>query len=84
MLLFYRYRGFCLSAITLLPISSSTILYGSSDAGRTIFTKDEKLNSLMLQTGMKINLMGRMVQGTMIQTPLDIEGHLVIIDTIIL
>jgi hypothetical protein len=72
-----RYRGFCLSAITLLPIGSQTLLYGSSDAGKTIHTKDEQLNALMAQLGAKLNLMGREVQGTQVFTPMDIEGHLV-------
>jgi hypothetical protein len=73
----HRYRGFCLSAITLLPINSQTLLYGSSDAGLTIHTEDARLNALMAQLGSKLNLMGREVQGTQVFTPMDIEGHLV-------
>jgi hypothetical protein len=38
------FRGFRLICMTLLPISSSTLVYGSNDAGRTIRASDERMN----------------------------------------
>lgn len=42
------YRGFRVVAMSLLPINGEkTIIYGSPNAGRTIFTTDERFNALV-------------------------------------
>lgn len=39
------YRGFRIIAMSILPINSSTIVSGSSDAGRTVHSNCDELNS---------------------------------------
>jgi hypothetical protein len=42
------YRGFRVVAMSLLPINSEkTIIYGSPNAGRTVFASDERFNRLV-------------------------------------
>jgi hypothetical protein len=43
------YRGFRLTALSLLPIHKDSIKYGSSDAGITVHAEDTKLNQIMLE-----------------------------------
>ena len=72
------YRGFRLVAVSLLPISSKTIIYGSSDAGRTVHSSDEHFNELMKTTGNLLNVKGHKVgvDSTVVYGAADIEGHL--------
>jgi hypothetical protein len=45
-----------MSATTKLPLSKSSLKYGSSDAGKTVFKADKTLNKLMKEAAQKINL----------------------------
>lgn len=73
------YRGFRVTATSLLPISGrDTLIYGSSDAGKTVATMDPHFNSLMERAGTLLNLKphraGRDNPKT-IYMPVDVEGH---------
>ena len=48
--------GFRLIAMSILPVSSETIVYGSCDAGRNIHTTDPRLNKLMEEAAKIQNL----------------------------
>jgi hypothetical protein len=54
------YLGFRLIAITILPINSTTLRYGSCDAGVTIHCEDPTLNKMMKQAARKMNLRVRL------------------------
>jgi hypothetical protein len=51
-----RHHGFCLIAVTLLPLAQGSLLYGSADGGKTCFASNAELNGLMAQAGTDINL----------------------------
>eukprot|EP01117_Protostelium_nocturnum_P006466 TRINITY_DN2328_c0_g1_i1.p1 TRINITY_DN2328_c0_g1~~TRINITY_DN2328_c0_g1_i1.p1 ORF type:complete len:1080 (+),score=470.57 TRINITY_DN2328_c0_g1_i1:226-3465(+) len=73
------YMGFRVVAMAVIPISSSTIKYGSNDAGATIHADDEALNKRMELAGKRLNLkphMTGMKTKKMIAGPGDIEGHI--------
>eukprot|EP01124_Arcella_intermedia_P008888 TRINITY_DN15696_c0_g1_i1.p1 TRINITY_DN15696_c0_g1~~TRINITY_DN15696_c0_g1_i1.p1 ORF type:complete len:1232 (+),score=311.07 TRINITY_DN15696_c0_g1_i1:15-3710(+) len=69
------YRGYCLVAESKLPINTGTIVYGSHDGGRTVFSSDEKVNGIMKSVGESLNLSRHVVQGHEIYGPGDIEVH---------
>jgi hypothetical protein len=71
------YRGFRLMAISLLPLSSSTICYGSADAARTVHNSNLEMNDLMKRAGKLLFLKPHPVGSseTTIYGPGDIEGH---------
>ena len=50
------YFGFRLIAISLLPIGEGTLVYGTGDAGKTIYASDEKFNAIMERTAARLNL----------------------------
>ena len=52
------YRGFRMTAQALLPLGKSSLIYGSSDAGRTIHKDDQHMNELMKQTAENLNIRG--------------------------
>lgn len=56
-------QGYRLTAMTLLPINSNTIRYGSADAGITMYSSNSKLNELIKKTASRINLEGHLVRG---------------------
>lgn len=62
--------------ISQLPLTKSSLQYGSNNGGITVLTKDSKLLNLVSTVGKKINLAGRQVNGTTIHGPIDLEGHL--------
>ena len=71
------YRGFRLIAMSILPISKSTIRYGSADAGKTIHKANKEINTKMQEAAEILNLKGHRT-GTgrvMIYGPGDIEAH---------
>lgn len=72
------YRGFRLIAMSILPITRTSIKYGSADGGKTVHTKLKSLNAKMKQVGESLNLKGHRTgaQQAMIYGPGDIEGHL--------
>lgn len=69
------YRGYRLTALSLLPIDKSTLVYGSDDAGATVHNKLRLFASKMEQISSMLNLMGHNVHGTKINGPADLEGH---------
>ena len=76
---FIDYRGFRLTAVSILPLNSSSLIYGSSDAGNTVHTDDPAFNALMEQIGGRLNLKGHLVgpesSPSEVFGPCDIEGH---------
>lgn len=68
-----------LVAMTLLPIDSGTIVYGSSDAGHTIHNENEDIERCMKELSSKLNLKphicGNGKEGKLLYTAGDIEGH---------
>ncbi|KAF2070452.1 hypothetical protein CYY_008232 [Polysphondylium violaceum] len=74
------YKGFRLIALSVLPISSDTIKYGSSDSGSVVHSEIPELNDKMKQVGEKLNLkahrVGSIPENTKIlSSPGDIEAH---------
>lgn len=69
------YRGFRLTALSVLPIDKSTLVYGSDDGGVTVHNRTRLFASKMEQLSSLLNLMGHSVHGTKIYGPADLEGH---------
>ena len=74
------YRGFRLIAISILPISKSTLIYGSNDGGNRIFAEDEEFNSFMKKAGDLLNVKPHFAglnpnERKFIYSAADIEGH---------
>ena len=44
---FSQNRGFRLVAMSVLPVNTSTLIYGTSDGGRTLHNRDEAFSSKM-------------------------------------
>lgn len=63
--------------MSVLPISSDTIIYGSSDAGVTVHTKDPDFNMQMAAAAKSVNLKAHKVGPKQVEVygPGDIEGH---------
>lgn len=72
------YRGFRLIALSILPISKRTLVYGSSDGGRTVHADIAQLNQKMKEVARNLNIKGHRVghREVMLHSPGDIEGHL--------
>eukprot|EP01126_Amoeba_proteus_P043502 TRINITY_DN4779_c0_g1_i5.p1 TRINITY_DN4779_c0_g1~~TRINITY_DN4779_c0_g1_i5.p1 ORF type:complete len:470 (+),score=93.17 TRINITY_DN4779_c0_g1_i5:729-2138(+) len=71
-----HYRGFCLLAISILPLGENSILYGSNNGGLTVHADDPFVNDLMKSAGIAMNLRGHVIQGKEIYGPGDIEVHI--------
>ncbi|KYR00520.1 Histidine kinase A [Tieghemostelium lacteum] len=72
------YRGYRLVAMSLLPITNDTIVYGSSDGGTTVHSDSEIFNQRMKEAARILNLKGHMVgrdQQKLLYSCGDIEGH---------
>eukprot|EP01133_Synstelium_polycarpum_P011483 gene11483-13388_t len=80
-----NYRGFRLIVISELPINSKTLVFGSSNAGETIYENDT-VKKMMVKIGEMLNLKSHLVEeskhafkrsGNQYNIPLaiDIEGH---------
>ena len=50
------YRGFRLSAMSLLPINHGTLVYGSDDGGTTTVHRDASVENLMKTVGKTLHL----------------------------
>lgn len=51
------YRGYRLCAVSLLPVNSNeTMMYGSSDGGKTVLNKHQEIAALMEEFGKRMNL----------------------------
>lgn len=81
-----EYRGFRIQCVSVLPISSDTVCYGtcklcrmmstgSSDGGHTVKKTDPVLNDLMKELGRKLNLAPHTVANEEVYTCGDLEGH---------
>jgi hypothetical protein len=75
------YRGYRLCAQSFLPISDSSLRYGSNDGGMTIHTSDAELNLKIQELAHRLNLKRHMVFSRTqkinkeIYGPFDLEGH---------
>jgi hypothetical protein len=49
-------RGFRLVAMSILPVSESTIIYGTSDGGISVHKKHPKFNKMMKNAGLQLNM----------------------------
>ena len=72
------YRGFRLMALSLLPITSDTLCYGSADGGKTVQKNNLRMNHFAKTIGTMLNLRKHDVGpfNTSVYGPADIEGHL--------
>lgn len=74
-----RYCGLTLIALTMLPISKGSLIYGSDNAGKSVHLEDEKIYEKMKKTARRLNLKGHFLTANtekMIWGPGDIEGHI--------
>lgn len=69
------YKGYRLVAMSFLPISKGSLVYGSSDAGKTIHNDVPAVVPLMKKVGKKLNLLEHVVGTQRIIGPGDIEVH---------
>lgn len=71
------YKGFRVLAISILPINDETIIYGSSDAGRTVHSSSQEFNEKIDTAARILNLKPHYVNPTVqLSGPGDLEGHL--------
>lgn len=74
------YRGFRLTASSILPIShADTLVYGSCDMGATVKDDNKVLSKLMEKAGRQMNIKGHLAGkngDAFLYAPTDIEGHL--------
>jgi hypothetical protein len=61
--------------MSLVPVSSQTLKYGSADAGKTIHTDIPELNLKMETVAQRLNLKKHRAGDKEIAGPSDIEGH---------
>eukprot|EP01087_Luapelamoeba_hula_P016079 TRINITY_DN4910_c0_g1_i3.p1 TRINITY_DN4910_c0_g1~~TRINITY_DN4910_c0_g1_i3.p1 ORF type:complete len:1148 (-),score=105.56 TRINITY_DN4910_c0_g1_i3:29-3472(-) len=69
------YRGFRLTAVSVLPISKKTICYGSHDGGRTVYATYPAFNQRLEAIFQRLNLKPHLVRTATIGACGDIEGH---------
>eukprot|EP01102_Stenamoeba_stenopodia_P000863 TRINITY_DN10802_c0_g1_i1.p1 TRINITY_DN10802_c0_g1~~TRINITY_DN10802_c0_g1_i1.p1 ORF type:complete len:746 (-),score=191.36 TRINITY_DN10802_c0_g1_i1:135-2372(-) len=74
------YKGFRMIATILLPIDKSTLVYGSNDSGRTVYSSVDAVNHMMAELGENLHLKGHYVgtsaeKAKYIYGPGDIEVH---------
>eukprot|EP01117_Protostelium_nocturnum_P004713 TRINITY_DN1709_c0_g1_i1.p1 TRINITY_DN1709_c0_g1~~TRINITY_DN1709_c0_g1_i1.p1 ORF type:complete len:1608 (-),score=618.00 TRINITY_DN1709_c0_g1_i1:52-4875(-) len=76
---FIDYRGWRLQAVSLLPIESDSLVYGSADGGRTVLKEEPVLNECMERAAKSINIkahkVGPLGYEQVIHSCCDIEGH---------
>lgn len=70
-----------MAATPLVPIGSSTLVYGSDDGGRSVQTRDpvfsQRLEPALARLKLKPHLVGREENELkLIRGPIDLEGHL--------
>lgn len=83
------YKGYRLSATSILPVGSDTLIYGSADGGKTVYNRYKEMSALMKKAGRALNIKShwivpmdkawrerRGVAQVQICGPGDIEGHL--------
>jgi hypothetical protein len=65
--------------MSILPISNTTLCYGSNDGGQTVLASNPELNHYMEQAAKKLNLKGHYCgfkTRQFLHGPCDCEGHL--------
>ena len=69
--------GFRIVAMPLLSISSSTLIYGSADAGRNVYNAadDEWLSAAVRDAAEYLHLSGHTVKGKTLYSAGDVEIH---------
>ena len=70
------YRGFRVRCVAVLPIDADTLVYGSTDWGRTVRASSAAYNSAIRALAQQLHLKPHVVGGTTITTPCDLEGHI--------
>ncbi len=72
------YKGFRLIAVSMLPLKSGSLIYGSEDAGVTVHAKDRKLNELIEVASKRLNLKPHCCgkNNVTVYSPVDLEGHI--------
>eukprot|EP01129_Flabellula_baltica_P000456 TRINITY_DN10464_c0_g1_i1.p1 TRINITY_DN10464_c0_g1~~TRINITY_DN10464_c0_g1_i1.p1 ORF type:complete len:1958 (-),score=323.32 TRINITY_DN10464_c0_g1_i1:16-5889(-) len=71
------YRGYRILAQSIIPIKGdSTLQYGSSDGGKTIINTNPELSLKMSIAARKLNLKEHIVNGVLLYSAADVEGHL--------
>ena len=69
------YKGYRVIATSKLPINDKTLIYGSSDGGKTVVASNPEFNQIMKGVGEQLNLRSHRVGNCLIYGPGDI-GHL--------
>eukprot|EP01102_Stenamoeba_stenopodia_P010457 TRINITY_DN3150_c0_g1_i4.p1 TRINITY_DN3150_c0_g1~~TRINITY_DN3150_c0_g1_i4.p1 ORF type:complete len:699 (+),score=110.12 TRINITY_DN3150_c0_g1_i4:139-2097(+) len=69
------YRGFRLIAMSILPIEKSTLIYGSANAGKTVYNEDLKVDRMMRLASKILNLKPHVIEGKTMYSAVDLEGH---------
>lgn len=69
------YGGFRIIAVSLLPIDSTTLVYGSSDGGITVCSTCDQFCKIISGVGTALNLKPHDKDGIRLYTPCDLEGH---------
>ncbi|MDP2437086.1 MAG: hypothetical protein Q8P67_15165, partial [archaeon] len=75
------YMGFRLTAMSLLPVTRQTLVYGSANGGQTVFATLPGYNALMAQAGRRLALAPHLCgmdeeHSVSLWAAADIEGHL--------
>jgi len=63
------HKGFRLLAVAVIPIRKDTLVYGSSDACRTMHKSSREFAKKMANMAILLNLKGHNVNGTVIHGP---------------
>eukprot|EP01103_Thecamoeba_quadrilineata_P014362 TRINITY_DN4268_c0_g1_i1.p1 TRINITY_DN4268_c0_g1~~TRINITY_DN4268_c0_g1_i1.p1 ORF type:complete len:1004 (+),score=207.99 TRINITY_DN4268_c0_g1_i1:8-3019(+) len=73
------FMGFRLIAMSVLPISGKTLIYGTSDGGTTVHNENRHLDFLMHITAKRLNIkphrVGNLESNKMLYSAADLEGH---------
>lgn len=73
------YKGFHMIAMSVVPINDTTLVYGSKDAGDTVYdnpTFSDKLKHVAQELGLKLHKAGKEPNAKYLYTPVDMEGHI--------
>lgn len=73
------YKGFHMIAMSVLPISDTTLVYGSKDAGDNVYdnpTFSSKLKHVAQELGLRFHKAGKEPNAKYLYTPVDMEGHI--------
>ena len=72
------YRGFRMTAQALLPLGESSLIYGSCDAGRTVYKEDILMNELIKKAAVNLNVRSHVVgssSSTVLTSTAEIEAN---------